>query len=317
MLFSFNIGLISTVFLSNVKRVFSESIKALTIILSICNMSPSISPENAASVLYGNTAIESVKGLMSYCSNKKYVLEPYIFPQYVQIPCPEDIHSCNVESWAERADNAIRPLMNIDDYLYKIYILPKGGCSFAGLGVKGPCTKNNKCRIWISGDYPFFPAVYFHELGHNLGLSHASYQGDEYGDFSDIMGYCCKNRCFSAPNNNKLNISSPLKSYTLPYDIKESILLLPNEYILILDPVTQTKWFVQNRQTNDIEDIPITFTNSINIYSLPYSTLSNETSISTLHIPLHQPFETFVIQNLLKVTLVEMTQDHEARIDIN
>jgi hypothetical protein len=280
-------------------------------------MQPSISPENASTVLYGNNGIQSVKGLMSYCSDKKYSLQPYVFPQYVHIPCPEDIFSCNVHSWAIRADDALRPLIDIDDYLYKIYILPKGGCNFAGLGVKGPCSKNNKCRIWISGDYSFFPAVYFHELGHNLGLSHASFQGNEYGDFSDIMGYCCKNRCFSAPNTNKLNISSPLKTYSLPSTpISESLLLLPNQYILVLDPETQTKWFVQNRQTNNIEDIPSPFTNAINIYSLPYSSLLPNSSISTLHITLHNPLETFFIHNSFTVTLIEML-NNSAKIQLN
>jgi hypothetical protein len=319
-MFPFTLGL--GIFLSNIKRVFSESIKALTIILSVCNMQPSISPENASTVLYGNTGIHSVKGLMSYCSAKKYLLEPYVFPQYVHIPCPEDIFSCNVNSWAIRADDALRPLIDIDNYIYKIYILPKGGCNFAGLGVKGPCSKNNKCRIWISGDYPFFPAVYFHELGHNLGLHHSSFQGDEYGDFSDIMGYCCKNRCFSAPHNNKLNISSPLHSYTLPSTSNESLLLLPNEYILVLDPETQTKWFVQNRQTNNIEDIPSPFTNSINIYSLPYSSLLPNSSsaqnvgTSTLHITLHKPLETFFIHNSFTVTLIDMS-NNSAKIQLN
>jgi hypothetical protein len=40
----------------------------------------------------------------------------------------------------------------------------------------------------------------FHELGHNLGLQHASTVGNDYGDGSSTMGGCCGDRCFNAPN---------------------------------------------------------------------------------------------------------------------
>jgi hypothetical protein len=38
-----------------------------------------------------------------------------------------------------------------EDYKYKIYIIPKGVCNWAGLADKG-CAQN-ACRVWIEGDH--------------------------------------------------------------------------------------------------------------------------------------------------------------------
>lgn len=264
----------STVFnmFSNIKKAFSAktrvTLKTLTMILTICNTPPSIDHLQLRNVLVGNG---SVKSLIDQCSNGKINFEPVIFPSYVNIPCPESVMYCNTDSWAYRADNAILPYFpTLNEYTYKLYILPKGGCSFAGLGQVGPCNKNVTCSVFISGDYVGFPATYFHELGHNLGLDHASYQGDFYGDYSDIMGYCCKKRCFNAPNLHKLAIKSPLHDFSLPLEFKEleqTFVFKANDYIVIREPsaTPSVKWYIQWRVPVD-EEIPVSFAPSLNIY---------------------------------------------------
>lgn len=269
--------LASTIFsniIVNVRKVFSTktTLKTLTVILTICNTPPSIDHLQLHNVLVGNK--DSVKNLMSQCSNGTINFEPVIFPSYVNIPCPESVMSCDTDSWAYRADNAILPYFpTLDEYMYKLYVLPKGGCAFAGLGQVGPCELEDNCRVWISGDYVFYPTTYFHELGHNLGLEHASYQGNPYGDYSDVMGYCCMKRCFNAPNLHKLRIKSPLYDFTLPLEtnkLQETFILKANDYLLIREPskIPSVNWYVQWRvpEIQIPEEIPNSFAPSVNIY---------------------------------------------------
>lgn len=256
--------------LVNVRKVFSTktTLKTLTMILTICNTPPSIDHLQLRNVLVKNN--DSVKNLMNQCSNGTLNFEPVIFPSYVNIPCPESVMSCDTDFWAYRADNAILPYFpTLNEYTYKLYVLPKGGCAFAGLGQVGPCNKNVTCRVWISGDYVFYPTTYFHELGHNLGLEHASYQGNPYGDYSDIMGYCCMKRCFNAPNLHKLRIKSPLYDFTIPLDkkLQQTFLLKANDYLLIREPrkTPTVNWYIQWRIPVN-EEIPNSFAPSVNIY---------------------------------------------------
>jgi hypothetical protein len=246
-----------------VQMAVGFSIRALTIILSVCDTPPSITQNDALKVLMTNN--NSVKNLIQYCSNGSFTFDTVIFPSYVNIPCPDSVTSCDVNGWADRADDAIRPFLpNVDDYIYRIYILPKGACTFAGLGAVGPCDSHRTCRSWISGHYAEYPIAYVHELGHNLGLGHASYNGNEYGDYSDLMGYCCIERCFNAPHSNMLHITKPKQTLSLPLSSTITLSLLQNEYIVIHD--FGKKWYVQYRQASGLDKVPTLFSDSINIY---------------------------------------------------
>lgn len=90
----------------------------------------------------------------------------------------------------------------LEGYDHIVYVFPQlaGECSWAGQGtLAGP-------ESWINGNSARDGSIYAHELGHNLGLNHASSyrcrnaQGtavavsgscsaDEYGDPYDVMGY--------------------------------------------------------------------------------------------------------------------------------
>lgn len=287
------------------KRVASQTMKALTVILSVCDAKPVITPLEAANVLlHSNT---SVMKMLKYCSHNKLQFQTTIFPHYVQIPCPQSVANCDISSWADRADNAIRPFIPVDKFIYRIYILPKGGCSFAGLGVIGPCSKNKICRIWISGHYANQPSTYVHELGHNLGLNHASYKGDEYGDFSDVMGYCCINRCFNAPHSNMLNFTQARNTFYIPLESIYTLTLEKNEYIQIHDPLQFTTWFIQNRQPSGLDKLPISFT-GLNVYSTTFS--HNPTGLSTLHIILGRSGETFSSNFVLHLINITNSKAH-------
>jgi hypothetical protein len=271
------------------KSALGQSIKALTVILSLCDSPPSITPEKANEVLISSN--NSVQKMLKYCSKDNVDFQTTVFPSYVQIPCPDSIQFCSTTAWADQADNAIKKYIPIDNFIHRIYILPKGGCTFAGLGVIGPCSQQKICRVWISGHYADYPIAYFHELGHNLGLQHANYNGNEYGDLSDVMGYCCTSRCFNAAHSDILKYTQANQVLNIPLQESYNLSLGLNEYISIYDPSQFTKWFVQNRQSEGLDIVPKGFGNTVNVYSTIFTFASD--SMSHLRFIMKSPGEVF------------------------
>ena len=98
------------------------------------------------------------------------------------------------------ADKAATGVM-LGNYQHRVYVLPTNvGCSWAGLAYVG-C--GNSCQAWVkaySGQACGYNDAYAHELGHNLGMWHASTDTNndgtldcEYCDTSDFMGYAMAN----------------------------------------------------------------------------------------------------------------------------
>lgn len=289
---------ISSVFVL-IQKASSQTLKTLTILLSVCTSEPSLTFQEASNVLLTNN--NSVQNILKHCSNNKIKFESTIFPNYIHIPCPENILQCKNAhwTWSDRTDDVIRrmfPLVNIDNYLYKIYVLPTG-CGFTGLGTLGPCSTISNCRIWIDGDVANNPMSYVHEIGHNLGLQHAQSKlnnaYNEYGDLSDFMGYCCGQRCLNAIHSSKLGFSTPLHSLYYPFPLQK-ISLGKNEYITIL--INGKTWYVQNRKGDSIDNV----VNTVNVYGI-------EESKSVLYAILENVGDTFT--SIFTVTLIEKKSD--------
>jgi hypothetical protein len=92
---------------------------------------------------------------------------------------------CEYSAWATAAESSAQAEgVDISAYDRKVYVFPRdNSCGWAGLATIG----GNPSRAWIfrcDGE-----DVFAHELGHNLGMHHASTPTREYGDTSDIMGY--------------------------------------------------------------------------------------------------------------------------------
>ena len=101
-------------------------------------------------------------------------------------------NACDYSAWATAADVAATAAgVTLSQYNRKVYVFSKvNGCGWAGLGTVG----GNPSRAWIATCD--LADVYAHELGHNLGMQHASTDANnddvadcEYCDNSDIMGY--------------------------------------------------------------------------------------------------------------------------------
>jgi hypothetical protein len=93
--------------------------------------------------------------------------------------------TCNIGAWADAADAAaLADGIDPGAYTRKVYVLPSSnGCgSYAGIGQVG----GSPTKAWIF--YCYMEDVYAHELGHNLGMYHASTPNSEYGDTACIMG---------------------------------------------------------------------------------------------------------------------------------
>lgn len=230
--------------LSMTSTTHAQYINALTTILQVCNHTPTITPEHLRNVLLNNGSEHTqntLQEMMSICSYGKASFNTTITPYVIKVPCElVDQHMCKHDEWADYADNYIRhskkPKLNVTDFDYHIYVLPDiSYCKFAGLGTLSPCIP--MCRIWITGSVVNEIVVYFHELGHNLGLEHAWYLDNQYGDLSDAMGYCCDTRCLNAPHSQALHWTKAKTNINLqPYrQVTRLILLKPNEYVKIQD----------------------------------------------------------------------------------
>jgi hypothetical protein len=96
----------------------------------------------------------------------------------------EGAGTCAYSSWAAAADVAAQADgVNFRAYDRKLYVFPRENtCGWAGLGTIG----GSPSHAWIFRCDAI--NVFGHELGHNLGMHHASTPTSEYGDYSDVMG---------------------------------------------------------------------------------------------------------------------------------
>jgi hypothetical protein len=121
--------------------------------------------------------------------------------------------SCDISGWAAVADaQAVASGVDVSSYPRKLYVIPRGTCPFSGVGEMGGAST----RSWV---YDCDLArVYAHELGHNLGMDHASTEEAEYGDYSDIMGTLGMLRPVNAPHSFQMGWTSGSQVQTITQD---------------------------------------------------------------------------------------------------
>ncbi|WP_374073605.1 reprolysin-like metallopeptidase [Bdellovibrio bacteriovorus] len=101
----------------------------------------------------------------------------------VTIEAPS-IGNCDLSSISSRGDAAAGQAgYDLSSFQRRVYVLPPNSlnCSWTGAAYIG----GN--RSFINSDGCNNSMVYAHELGHNLGMDHASSVSGEYGDHSDVM----------------------------------------------------------------------------------------------------------------------------------
>lgn len=267
---------------------------SLTMVLSICNFTNTITPANLTKLLNSNDNHVNLPDMIDVCSHGQQSYDTTIVPYVLFIPCGmqrinQSQMNCNYWEWSDIALNILKqrsPTLYIQQYDHTIYILPNvDTCNFAGMGVIGPCF-GNKCRIWIHGMYANQLAPYMHEIGHTLGLYHTHYNGSEYGDLSSAMGACCHQRCYNAGNTDFLQWTHPKQSLTiLPLRyFSKNILLTPNEYIIVDTPY-DARYFIQYRYPISLKydnEITDTFSKCINVYHTTFEHPEETTLLNIL-----------------------------------
>jgi len=116
--------------------------------------------------------------------------------------------SCDEYEWAWAAEElAQNGGTNLARYPRRVFVLPSNTpCGWGGLGTVG----GNPSRSWIRG---CVAPTTVHELGHNLGMRHASqYHEDgniEYGDRSDPLGNPSGLVGFNAAHKDQMGWAAP------------------------------------------------------------------------------------------------------------
>lgn len=214
---------------------------------------------------------ESFAALQTYipsCTKNKYIIPPEenIILGTIELSCtynPCDYNNLySMVTALEKYATSVN--IPITSYRHRLVFLPKIlNCNWSGLGNIG-CSPF--CYAWFSGNYVSNYEVILHELGHNLGLEHASTTLGEYDDQSCVMGYCCNKICFNAPHEWKLGIAQ--SRYSLAPNIWSSIILTPGEFVKV-DPNPWVSYFVSYRSDTQHDiNLPNLYKNKVLIYMM-------------------------------------------------
>jgi hypothetical protein len=129
------------------------------------------------------------------------VFGPLDIPSFAGCPWPNALY------WIANAADAAANLagVNVAAYDNKFYLIPPesiSDCDWLAVGEVGYYGSTSVYRAWSTWNDT---VAYAHELGHNEGWHHAATDTDnngvvnsEYGDTSDIMGFCCSERKFNS-----------------------------------------------------------------------------------------------------------------------
>ena len=149
-------------------------------------------------LMFGEPGTFSVNGLYAAASGGRVTFSGDVTPPLTIDASSTD--SCDISGWTSAADaQSIAAGVNPGAYQRRIYVMPPNSCPAAGYGTVGGTQSN----AWVfTCD---LAGVFAHELGHNLGMGHASTPVSEYGDGTDPMGFSgWQLRGLSAPHLQQL-----------------------------------------------------------------------------------------------------------------
>lgn len=190
-------------------------------------------------------------------------------------------NTCAPTTWASLGSTAAQSAgVNLALYQHIVYVLPQWNelaCGWSGLGNLG-CGSN--CTAWIAncGD----ANTYTHELGHNIGMNHASLATaagtitSEYGDWSCPMGNGSYSVIFNGPHQDEMGWFDALSGKSVQITDVGTYAIAPlesdssasaNPYILKL-PITggDYYYFSYRTQSSTFNEVPSTYANKVNVH---------------------------------------------------
>ncbi len=197
---------------------------------------------------------------------------------------------------------------NVPAYDNKFYLIPPfsiSGCSWIAVGEVGYYGSTSVYRAWSTRNDT---VAYAHELGHNEGWHHAAFDPDndgsvnnvteEYGDTSDIMGFCCSERKFNSAHLDQIGWfnASPADVVTVLASGTRRIAPLgvgnafDDPQVLKIDkPDTSEVYYLSYRQKEGLDaSLASTYTGGVNIHH------ARETGSWTFFIDVLTDGESFV-----------------------
>jgi hypothetical protein len=154
--------------------------KTAVILANFQNKSMECSAASVNSLMFSTVNSYYKEVSFNHVSLAGNVLGPFTIPH-------NSTDSCSYSSWGSSLHNAaLAAGIDLSAFTRLIYVFPNNSCSStaSGYGTVG----GSPSKSWILG-YCDRKEVYAHEFGHNLGMHHASTPTNEYGDYSDVMGY--------------------------------------------------------------------------------------------------------------------------------
>ncbi len=192
--------------------------------------------------------------------------------------CPFYTIAANADSAASAAG------IDLSTYQHKIYLVPPASisdCTWLALGELGSFGSTSPRRSWSTRNEA---VVHAHEIGHNLAWHHAATDPDnngtvnsEYGDISDVMGYCCYTRKFNAPHMDQIgwfdSIAGTVVDVTAGGDYTIAVLgsdpnLSSDPQVLRIDRLDSVNdYYLSYRQPIGLDAaISATYTSGVNIH---------------------------------------------------
>lgn len=186
---------------------------SITYMYNICGNKPAIDLTKLQQIYFA-TSGQSVDNMFKSCSHgyARFLKTDNIIIE-LNVPCKlgNPKIKCDfslmmaVRKWA---DTYIRN-KTITNIKRRINIYPSV-CPTIALGTTG--CNSGWCDVWVAGGQAVTDVgSYIHEIGHTLGLNHASIPTSPTGDASSPMGWCCGGaKCHNAPHLFQLGWTKPM-----------------------------------------------------------------------------------------------------------
>jgi hypothetical protein len=235
------------------------NINILIVRISVSNglYNPSYCSETCFADIFWNNQL-NIANLISDSSNINLIRNESLITS-ITISSPNV--GCDPFTWAYAALNRVN---NPIRYYFKLFVLPREvNCNWEGMATVG--CYNGNCYAFVRSKEPL---VIAHELGHNLGLHHASTDlnndgiiDNEYGDFSSVMSNSLNWKRFNTINQwimngikyqNAIRIDIPNIADSKSYVLSTSSLNYPRntdivQLLIVSDPITENRYWVSLR----------------------------------------------------------------------